>query len=162
MRWDGRLVRLFNERMEPIAVQVRHEPGRFRTQPDPLADGNISGIERGTAWLLGTVRRLGPHGSRWAEAVIQERGLEGVRVLQGVLALAGRPPVADREGAWDIALSHAAYHLRTLRVLLRGHDAARQEQLPFRQEHPLLRDLSVSGPFVQNAFTKETSSGRTR
>lgn len=158
VRWDSRLVRIFNERMESIAVHVRHEPGRFSTQPNHLADRKISGIERGTVWLLGKVRRLGPHSSRWAEAVIQERGIEGVRVLQGLLALAGRHPVAHLEHACDIALSHGAYHLRTLRVLLRRHDAARQEQLPFLQEHPLIRDLSVYGQFVHNAFTKETSS----
>jgi transposase len=158
VRWDGRLVRIFNERMEPIAVHVRHEPGRFSTQPLHLSDRKISGVERGTVWLLGKVRCLGPHSSRWAEAVIQERGVEGVRVLQGLLALAGRHPVADLERACDIALSHGAYYLRTLRVLLRRHDAARQEQLPFLQEHPLIRDLSVYGQFVHDAFTKETCS----
>ena len=32
VRWDARLVRIFNERLEQIAVHVRHEPGRFSTQ----------------------------------------------------------------------------------------------------------------------------------
>ena len=31
VRWDGRLVRIFNERMQPIAVHTRQEPGRFST-----------------------------------------------------------------------------------------------------------------------------------
>ena len=31
VRWDLRLVRIFNGRMEQIAVHVRQEPGRFST-----------------------------------------------------------------------------------------------------------------------------------
>ena len=32
VRWDARLVRVFNDRMEQIAVHVKQEPGRFSTQ----------------------------------------------------------------------------------------------------------------------------------
>ena len=32
VRWDGRVVRLFNDRLEQIAVHVQREPGRFSTQ----------------------------------------------------------------------------------------------------------------------------------
>ena len=60
VRWDGRLVRIFNERMEQIAVHVKQEPGRFSTQPQHIAAEKISGVERGAAWLLGRVRRIGP------------------------------------------------------------------------------------------------------
>ena len=33
VRWDGRVVRIFNDRLEQIAVHVRAEPGRFSTAP---------------------------------------------------------------------------------------------------------------------------------
>ena len=158
VRWDGRLVRIFTERMEQIATHVRHEPGRFSTQSQHLAGRKISGVERGSAWLLGQVRRLGGHCTRWAEAVLEQRGVEGVRVLQGLLALARRHPVAAMEHACDIALSHGAYHLRTLRQLLARPDASRQEPLPFLEEHPLIRPLSDYGQFVPNAFAKEVPS----
>jgi len=77
-----------------------------------------------------------------------------VRVLQGLLALASRHPVAALERACDIALSHGAYHLRTLRALL-ARDAPRQEQFAFLQEHPLIRDLSTYGQFVHDTLQKE-------
>jgi transposase len=32
-RWDAKMVRLFNDRMEVIAVHVRQEPGKFKTDP---------------------------------------------------------------------------------------------------------------------------------
>jgi transposase len=153
-RWDGRLVRVFNDHLEQIALHVKHEPGRFSTQSQHIAGPKISGVERGAAWLLGQVHRLGPHSSRWAEAMLQARGVEGVRVLQGLLNLAHRHPCAAIEHACDIALSHGAYRLRTLRALIE-QQGPRQEQLPFVQEHPLIRDLSDYGQFVHNTFQKE-------
>jgi transposase len=157
VRWDARLVRIFNDRLEPIAVHVKHEPGRFSTQSQHIAGPKISGVERGAAWLLGQVRRLGPCSLRWAEAMIQARGVEGVRVLQGLLNLAHRHSGDAIERACDIALSHGAYRLRTLRALL-DRAAPRQEQLPFIQEHSVIRPLSEYGQFVHDAFQKEVQS----
>lgn len=157
-RWDGRLVRIFNERLEQIALYVKHEPGRFSTQSGHVADRKISGVERGGAWLLGKARRFGPHCARWAEAMMAARGVEGVRVLQGLLGLAGRHPVAALERVCDIALSHQAYHLRTLRGLLARDEASRQEPLPFLEEHPLIRDPSAYDQFVHDAINKEVGS----
>jgi transposase len=153
-RWDGRLVRIFNDRFEQIALHCRHEAGRFSTQSQHIAGPKISGVERGAAWLLGQVRRLGPHSTRWAEAMLQTRGIEGVRVLQGLLNLAHRHPCAAIEQACDSALSHGAYRLRTLRALIE-RQGPRQEQLPFIEEHPLIRDLSDYGQFVHDTFQKE-------
>jgi hypothetical protein len=36
-------------------------------------------VERGAVYLLGKARCLGPQAARWAEGVIQNRGIEGVR-----------------------------------------------------------------------------------
>ncbi|HKB37220.1 MAG TPA: IS21 family transposase [Gemmataceae bacterium] len=153
-RWDSRLVRIFNDRLEQIAVHVKHEPGRFSTQSQHIAGPKISGVERGAAWLLGQVHRLGPHSLRWAEAMIQVRGVEGVRVLQGLLNLAHRHSCAAIERACDIALSHSAYRLRTVRALI-DRDASRQETLPFLEQHEFIRPLSDYGQFVHDAFQKE-------
>jgi transposase len=154
-RWDAHLVRLFNERLEQIAVHVRHEPGRFSTQSQHISGPKISGVERGAAWLLGQVRRLGPHSLRWAEAMLGARGVEGVRVLQGLLNLAHRHPGDAIERACAIALSHGAYRLRTLRVLI-DRAAPRQEQRPFLQEHALIRQLSDYGQFVHDTSRRRS------
>ncbi len=52
-RWDGRVVRIFNDRLEQIALHIKREPGRFSTQRQHIADPKISSVERGAAWLLG-------------------------------------------------------------------------------------------------------------
>ncbi|HEV3444021.1 MAG TPA: IS21 family transposase, partial [Gemmataceae bacterium] len=114
VRWDGHLVRIFNERLEPIACHAQREPGKFSTQRAHLAAEKISGVERGAAWLLSQTRRIGTQAARWSEAVVQTRGVEGVRVLQGLLHLAGRHPREALEKACAIAFSYGSYRLRTL------------------------------------------------
>ena len=89
--------------------------------------------------------------------MIGARGVEGVRVLQGLLNLAHRHSGDAIERACDIALSHGAYRLRTLRALL-DRAAPRQQQLPFIQEHSVIRPLSEYGQFVHDAFQKEVQS----
>jgi transposase len=158
VRWDGRLVRIFNERMQPIAVHTKQEPGRFSSPREYIAAEKISGVERGAAWLLGKVMsRLGPQSTQWAKAMIEARGVEGVRVLQGLLSLAGRHPAAAIERACEIAIGYGAYHLRTIRALV-AHEAPKQETMMFLNEHSIIRPLSDYSQFVHDAFqARETS-----
>ena len=153
-RWDARVVRIFNQRFEQIALHVKHEPGRFSTHGQHIAAEKINSVERGAAWLLSQIRRLGTHSTRWSEAVIAVRGIEGVRVLQGLLSLARRHPCAAIERACEVAAASGCYHLRTLRTLLQRH-ADQQEQFDFMSEHPLIRDLADYGQFVHTSFQKE-------
>lgn len=154
VRWDARMVRVFNDRMEQVAVHVRREPGRFSTQSPHIAPEKISGVERGAAWQLERARRLGPQSARWAEGVVEARGVEAVRVLIGLLSLAGRHPAAAIERACGTASSHGAYQLRTVRALI-DRDAPRQETMPFMSEHPMIRPLSDYGRFVHEAFPQK-------
>jgi transposase len=154
VRWDGRIVRVFNDRLELIATHVRHEPGRFSTHRQHIASEKISGMERGAAWLLSQTQRIGPQAARWSEAVVQARGVEGVRVLQGLLALAGKHHSDCLEKACEIALSYGSYRLKTVRTLL-DRNAPKQEAFAFIDEHPIIRDLSEYAHIAHLAFQKE-------
>jgi transposase len=154
VRWDARIVRIFNAKMEPIAVRAKVEPGRFSTDPRHIASEKISAIERGAAWLLGRVRLIGPESLRWAEAMIAARGVEGVRVIQGLLSLAGRHHAAAIERACETAHGYREFRLRTIRVLIE-RQAARQQQFSFVDRHPIIRDMSEYQQFVHHAFQKE-------
>jgi transposase len=154
VRWDVRMVRVFNDRMEQVAAHVRHEPGRFSTQPVHLASEKVSGVERGAAWHLARVRRLGPKCTRWAEATVEARGVEAVRVLIGLLGLADRHPVTAIERACEIASSYGSHRLRTIRALIE-RDAPKQETMSFMSEHPMIRPLSDYGRLVHDAFQKK-------
>lgn len=154
VRWDARLVHLFNHRFEQITVHVRQEPGRFSTHPLHIVKEKISGLERGAAYLLRRVGLVGPFARQWSEAVIQARGIQGTRVLQGLLALAKKHPRQTLEKACEIALSHGCWRLRAVRRLV-GQDAAKQEPLPFLDEHPIIRPLADYGAVVAEALQRQ-------
>jgi len=88
-RWDSGVVRIFDHRFQQIAFHPKGEPGRFRTRDEHIATEKISGVERGAVWWLGRVGRIGPHAQRWAEAMLQVRGIQGIRVLMGLHSLYG-------------------------------------------------------------------------
>jgi transposase len=149
-RWDAKMVRLFNERMEVIAVHVRQEPGRFKTDPAHIHDHKRSLIERGAEWILDRCRLLGQGAGTWAETLYQQRGPESLRVLQGLLALAEKYPAAQLDQACHLALTHGAWHLRDVRGLLARPVA--QEQFAFIETHPLIRDLKAYDNLVPVCF----------
>ena len=107
-------MRIFNDRMEQLAIHVKQEPGRFGTERSHIAAEKISAVERGAAWHLARVSRIGPNSTRWAKAVIEARGVEAVRVLMGLSSLANRYSTAAIERACGIASSYGAFHLRTV------------------------------------------------
>jgi hypothetical protein len=151
VRWNQQTVRIFNQRFEQIALHVRHEPGRFSTHAAHLAAEKITGVERGAEWLLKKVRVIGPETTRWAEAMLAERGIQGVRILQGLLALTKKHCSRELETACAAAWRHQAYQLRTVRKLLeRG--GPQQQVFDFLEEHPLIRSLSEYGQFVHQSI----------
>jgi hypothetical protein len=103
---------------------------------------------------LNKVRGLGAHATRWAEGVVQTRGVEGVRVVQGLLSLVHRHRITDIEHACEVATSYGSYRLRTVRALIK-RQAPQQDMLPWITEHPLIRSLSEYQALVHDAFQKE-------
>jgi hypothetical protein len=157
VRWDGRLVRVFNDRLEQIALHMQQEPGRFSTHHQHIVAEKVSNVERGAAWLLAKVRRIGRHSAAWAEGVIASRGIEGVRGLQGLLSLVQRYPSERSERACEIAHSYRSYRLRTVRALLE-RSAPKQGEFAFMDQHELIRPLSEYQQFVHDVFQKGVSS----
>jgi hypothetical protein len=145
------MVRIFDLRMHQIAVHLTHLPGQFSTLPQHIAKEKISGVERGAAYLVNKASLIGSHATRWAESMLQERGIQGVRVLQGLLSLASRHGDQDVEQACEIAQSHGAYRLRVIRELIK-RCGNKQEQFEFMDDHPIIRSLGDYEQFVQTAF----------
>jgi hypothetical protein len=151
-RWDGRVVRIFNPRLEQIAIHAQLEAGRFSTASEHIAPEKISRLEKGSAWLLNKASHLGPHSGAWAEAMLAERGIEGVRVLMGLLSLSGKHASRDIDRACEIALSHRAFRLRTIRELI-GRQGQKQETFEFMDQHPIIRSLGEYGQIARSALT---------
>ena len=88
--------------------------------------------------------------------MLHARGIEGTRVLQGLLALTKKHSCEILERACEIALSHGCYRLRTIRQLLqRGAD--KQQPLVFLDEHPIIRPMADYGAVVAQAFHRRES-----
>jgi transposase len=155
VRWDARVVRVFNERMHEVAIHVRHEPGRFSTHGAHIAPEKISGIERGAKWLMTKIRLIGPSTTAWAEAMLTSRGIEGTRVLMGLMALTKKHSSNTLENACKTALSHAEFRLRALRALIARKPEVAQAALPFLDEHPLIRPLEDYARIVAAAAARK-------
>jgi hypothetical protein len=154
VRWDGRLVRLFNQRFEALTVHAQRPPGQFSTHAKHIVTEKINAVQRGAAYLLTKVRRLGTGCVQWAEAMLQVRGVAGVRVLQGLLHLARKNPWEALAKACASAHGHGEYRLRTVRALLKRQEVE-QPFFDFLEEHPLIRPLSDYGRFVRAALHGE-------
>lgn len=160
VRWDSRLVRIFNLQLEEIRVHVKQSTkGRFSTHPSDIAAEKISGMERGAEWLLQRAAAIGEHADRWAQEVISSRGVEGIRAVIGLLSLANRQPCQLINKACEIAVSYDAYQLKNIRQLIK-HKAAKQEQLEFMQEHPIIRNMNTYGDLVRNSLRQPPPSWR--
>ena len=84
---------------------------------------------------------------------MEERGIQGVRVLNGLLSLTTGHSAAQMESACELAVSHGAYRLKMLRQLL--SQPIRQENFEFMEEHPLIRKMADYQEFIKVNFKKE-------
>jgi hypothetical protein len=83
--------------------------------------------------------------------VIRSRAIEGIRSVIGLVSLANGHPSHLIDKACEIASSYGAYRLRDVRRLIERH-AAKQEQMEFMTDHPIIRNLGVYGELVRTAF----------
>jgi transposase len=154
VRWDSRLVRVLNDRMEIVCTHATQPNGKFSTLPEHIASEKISPVERGTEWLLKKVGPVGPHTRQWSRGLVAARGVEAVRVLHGLLNLTNKHPSQLLEQACETAHSYQEYRLATIRKLIK-HAAPKQEDFEFLEEHPIIRNLSDYGDIIRVDFRKE-------
>ncbi|NIO75969.1 MAG: hypothetical protein GTN69_08835 [Armatimonadetes bacterium] len=94
--------------------------------------------------------RIGRDASRWAEAMIHARGIEGVRVLQGFVHLAKTYPSSVINQASQVAVKGNLFRLRPLKELCKRLEG-KQETLTFTHTHPIIRPLSEYQNLIQDA-----------
>lgn len=143
VRGESRVIRILNHRQETVAAHARVEPGRFATTDAHIHSHKRSGIERGAAYWIDRCRLIGPNTARWAEGFFTQRGVYGLRALQGLVSLTKTYTAADIEHAAALAKHRGAWRLRDLRRLLRTGD--KLVTVDFLEAHPLIRPLDAYG-----------------
>jgi hypothetical protein len=141
VRGESRVVRILNHRQEVIAVHPRAEPGRFATTDAHIHAHKRSGVERGAQYWLDRCRLIGPHTAAWAEACFAQRGVYGLRALQGLVSLTRQHPAAALEPAAATAKRRGLWRLKDLRRLLTTSDNV--VQVDFLEAHPLIRGMDA-------------------
>jgi transposase len=141
VRGESRVVRILNHRQEAIALHTRAEAGRFATTDAHIHAHKKSGVERGAQYWLDRCRVIGPHTAAWAEAFFAQRGVYGLRALQGLVALAKQHPAAALEHATATAKRRGVWRLKDLRRLLTTNENV--VQIDFLDTHPLIRPLEA-------------------
>lgn len=147
VRWDSREVRIFNQRWDQIRLHARLEPGQF---DKVLGLGGGHGpLERQVEYWLKRAQELGHPCGAWAQAVLQHKGPLGLRSIMGLLDLTHQHSFKSLNEACATAVTRGAWRLRDLKALLEQRQGQVQQHLAFAQSHPLIRDLTEYGVFIQ-------------
>jgi len=141
VRYDSRLVRVYNDNLEQIAVHGLAGLGRFSTHGHHIPVEKISAVERGGDYLMAKAERIGPEAGRWARAMLEERGIQGVRVLQGFVGLTRKYSATTINSVSQVALDTRLFRLRPLRELCKR--LADRQTPEFMDDHPIIRPLST-------------------
>jgi hypothetical protein len=149
VRYDGREVRIFIQQrdgsLQQIQLHRRLEPGQF-SRVRGIGGGQGS-LQANLDYCLKRARELGSGCAGWAEGVVQNRGLEGIRSLLGLVRLTERHSFPVLNQACARAVAKNAWRLRDIQALLQTTET--QTQLTFEEHHPLIRNLREYGIFIR-------------
>jgi transposase len=152
VRWDSRVVRVYNDRFEKIATHARALPGKFSTFDGHIPTQKISSIERGSDYLVYKASRIGESSAAWAKEMLKARGIEGIRPLQGFLSLSHKHNADVLNQAAKEALRRRSFRVKTVRMLCEYY-SSKDKDIIFTQEDPIIRPLSE----YQDLFESKTN-----
>ncbi len=135
-RWDGRMVRIFDHKMNLIASHTRLEPGKFSRVLG--VGGCRESVEQSVRYFRTRVKAMGEECLYWADCVIAQNSDMALRRLQGLLQLKSKYSKAQLCEAARKACIHGQYTLKEFRQWLTSPQE--QEIFSFLHEHELIRN----------------------
>jgi hypothetical protein len=134
-RWNARQVRIYDHRMQQIAVHPRLEKGRFSKTL------GVAGVPRSVrdsvAYYRSRIETLGEHCLAWADARINEGEDTALRRLQGLCQLSEKHPHARLNEACRQAMLNGQAQLKQIRNQLGDEN----RQLELLENHPVIRPM---------------------
>jgi transposase len=165
VRWDGRMVRLFNDSMVQIGCHARLEQGKFSRC---LGVRGLHGtIKESADYWRSRAAALGEAAGQWAQRALDHRGAEAIRSIMGLCQLAEKRRATDVNAACAKAMDADAAlpAFRVIKNLLEaGGQAPGQIQMELREVDPIIRPLSAYAEFIRhqapdgNIFHPETTT----
>lgn len=145
VRWDGRCVRIFNDRMEQLQVHVQLGPGK---RSRSLGAGGLSTpVRKSCAYWVSQASMLGEHTEQWAQMAVDARGPEALRAIMGLCNLVKNHSASSINTACAKAIKQGARRYKDIRRLL--GEEVEQVTFGFVESHPLIRDLGTYSSFIQ-------------
>ncbi len=141
VRYDGRLVEIFNDAMARICVHAQKEPGQRSTRKEHIPPEKVGNPELGNEWMLRNAWNIGDAAHAWAIAMLAERGVPGTRVLNGLLSLRKKHATPAINNGCAKALEAQEFSLKGLRKHI-ANITEQQEHFTFIEEHPLIRSTA--------------------
>jgi transposase len=148
VRWDARMIRIYDRNMNLIRSHCRLEPGHF-TQVLGV-EGCRGSLEQSLYYWRSRVGGIGEGASLWADALIENRPEMAMRILQGLLSKRKKHSKHQIDEACKKALFNGQFRLREIEQLL--HGKSEQQRLEFISEHELIRSADS---YEQVFATKE-------
>ncbi|MEA3226142.1 MAG: site-specific integrase [Planctomycetota bacterium] len=95
--------------------------------------------------------RVHDRSSEYTRLLLEARGIPGIRVLVGLLNLVHHHDSDSIDKACEIALTHNAFRLKTIRGLIQ-RGGPKQQELEFIDEHPIIRSMSDYEAIVKKSI----------
>lgn len=153
VRFDNRTVRVFNDKLEQISVHCRGKKGSYNTLKEHIPKEKINSGEYGSDYLLRQLYKIGAECAVWGEVMLKNRGIEGIRVLQGMLSLKKKYTANALNRAALEAVQNNIFYLRDIKGLINAEKE--QQLLNFKECHPYIRKLSSYQELTPNVFDTE-------
>lgn len=146
VRWDGRMVRILNERLEQIAIHPRLEPGQFSRC---LGTAGASGpVLKSCRYWIDRASLFGEACGNWSRQIFEQRGPQALRAIIALCGLSAKHHAGAIDRVCARACAEGLWRYKDLRRLLEHGAGAVQPPLPFAEEHPLIRDLQSYAQFM--------------
>ena len=157
VRYDSRQVQIFTQQKDTtlklIQTHRRLEPGQF-TNARGLGGGH-GPIQAQLQYWLNRTQMMGTSCAQWARELANQRGIDGIRSLMGLVHLTDRHSFAAVNEACAKASAKGTWRLRDVKALLDSRE--NQEQFSFQEHHPLIRNLSEYGLFIRQQTQNQTA-----
>ena len=148
VRYDGRTVRVFDDNLSEVALHPKIARGQYSTLKTHIPKEKINMGEYGSAYLIKKAYNIGPQCAIWGEIMLKNRGLPGIRVLQGLLSLRKKYSATELNHAALLAIKSESWDLRKFKNLIRTEET----QLELFETHPLIRKMDAYQALTPDVF----------